>query len=93
VKSTGHEIVIGLRVSATWYPEIFPAFQQTLQLPSSGCRNTGRATTNVGLLRRVAWWLDTNVSEACAASIFMVVQPPYYTAQQLRKSQILSSPQ
>jgi len=47
-----------------------------------------------GLLHHVVWWLDTSISEDCAASMVLQntgMQPPYYTAQQPRKPQIAFS--
>jgi len=49
-----------------------------------------------GSLHHVVWWLDINVSEDCAASIFRIlqnvgIQLSHYTAQQSQKPQILSS--
>jgi len=54
-------------------------------------------------LWHVVWWLDSNISKDCTASVFRVedggstvlqnvgLQPPHYMLQQPRKPQILSS--
>jgi hypothetical protein len=48
------------------------------------------AKTEFRVIMPYVWWLDTNVSEDRAASIFMKaiidIQPPHYTAQQPRKA-------